>query len=308
MMSNLKIKIWLNGKIINKEDAYIKVLSPTSQYGVNVFEGIRGYYNYKYNKIFLFRVDDHHKRLLNSIKLIRFEEKYSKEDLFNALIETIRVNNFREDISIRQTVFLDGNGNWSSYDPIGMFVYVSPKTNVIKGEGINCCICSWERINDNSLPPRVKVGGNYLNSRLAQIEAKNNGYDMGLFLNNKGKISEAPGSCIFMIKDNTLFTPSTSESILESITRDTIIKICKNELNINTVEKEIDRTELYLADEVFLCGSAVEILPIISIDKYQINKSKRGQITKKIIKLYKDIVSGNNEKYSSWLTEIKIGD
>jgi len=298
--------IWFKGSIIPANQASINILAPTSQFGANVFEGIRCYWNPKQKQLYAFRLNEHIKRLQNSSKLMRFEEKYSYKALLTAFIDTIQANEFHEDIAVRQTIFLDGDGSWFSKAPVNMFISPIPKKRLDpdSDSGIKCCICSWERINDNSLSPRIKVGANYINSRMAQLEAIQNGYNSAIFLNNHGKIAEGPGSCIFILRNNTLITPPITASILESITRDTIINITENELNIKVIERDIDRTELYVADEAFLCGSAMEITPIINIDGFSISNASKGNMTKELHKLYLSIASGENNKYNHWLTSI----
>ena len=238
--------------------------------------------------------------------MMRFEDKYSFEYLIQSLKDTVIKNNYKEDIAIRQTVFLDGNGSWSATSPINMFIApILKKRMITKDEnGLNCCVSSWERINDNSLSPKIKVGANYMNSRAGQLEAMRNGYDFPVFLNDAGKVSEGPGACIFMIRNNVLVTPPTTASILESITRETIIELAENELNMKVEVRDIDRTELYIADELFFCGTAVEVVPIISMDKIKIGNGKIGYHTKLISDEYFRIVRGENEKYLHYLTSI----
>ena len=298
--------IWLDGKVLPVEDAKVNVLSPTSQFGANVFEGIRCYWSEENNKLYAFRLEDHFNRLLRSVKLFRFENRYTLEDLKQSFVEVIKANSFKEDIAVRQTIFLDGFGSWFATGPTNMFIAPIPKArqNPSTSKGINCCVSSWERINDNSMSPRVKVGANYINSRAAQLEALQNNYDSAIFLNNQGKVAEGPGSCLFIIRNNKLVTPPLTASILESITRDTIIEIAKNDLGLDFEEREIDRTELYIADEVFLCGSAIEINAIVSIDGYTIGSGEKGSISKRLHQLYLEIASGKVEKYSKWLTSI----
>tara|TARA_Y100001958_G_C21217611_1_gene542998 strand:- start:957 stop:1880 length:924 start_codon:yes stop_codon:yes gene_type:complete len=299
--------VWFDGNIIPQSEAKINILSPTSQFGANTFEGIRGYWNDKNKQLYIFRLEDHTKRLLNSIKMMRFEDKYSFEYLIQSLKDTIIKNQYKEDIAIRQTVFLDGNGSWFANSPINMFIApIVKKRMLTKDEnGLNCCVSSWVRINDNSLSPKIKVGANYMNSRAGQLEAIRNGYDFPVFLNDLGKVSEGPGACIFMIRDNVLVTPPITASILESITRKTIIKLAKNELNMKVQVRDIDRTELYICDELFFCGTAVEVVPIISMDKLKIGTGKIGKYTKLITDEYFRIVRGENNKYSHYLTPIK---
>ncbi|MGD1816177.1 MAG: branched-chain amino acid transaminase [Pleomorphochaeta sp.] len=299
--------IWLNGKIVPLPEAKINVLSPTSQFGLNVFEGIRCYWNEEHQQLYAFRLDDHFKRLKKSQRLLELEDTYDIEDMKKAFIAVIKANEYKEDIAVRQTLFVDGFGSWHSVGPVGMFVTPIPKAKTnpeYNKKGLNCCVSSWQRINDNSLSPRIKCGANYINSRMAQREALRNGYDTTILLNKEGKVSEGPGSCLFIVKDGKLITPQITDSILESITRDTIIKIARKELYIEVEERSVDRTELYMSEEAFLCGSAMEITPIFSVDKYKINDSVCGSVTRNIQIKYLDIVTANNNYYANWNTKI----
>jgi branched-chain amino acid aminotransferase len=298
--------IWLNGIIIPLQEAKINVLSPTSQFGANVFEGIRCYWNDEKQQLYAFRLAEHYKRLKNSMKIFRMEDKYTVDELRQGLIDVVRANNYKEDIAVRQTVFIDGFGSWMSKGPINMFIAPITKSriDVENNKGAKCCISSWERISDRNLSPKVKVGANYINSRMAQIEALENGYDSAIFLNNQGKVSEGPGSCLFIVRNGKLITPTITASILESITRETIIELAENELNIEVIERDIDRTELYICDEAFLCGSAMEVTPIVNVDGILVSNGVLGSITKKIHKTYIETATGEKEKYEIWLTPI----
>lgn len=298
--------IWLNGAPINVNDAKVNVLSPTSQFGLNVFEGIRCYWNEGQQQLYAFRLDDHFKRLKKSQKLLQLEDKFTIEELKHAFFETILANGYKEDIAVRQTLFVDGFGSWASFGPVNMFIAPIPKAKTnpeYNKKGLNCCISSWTRISEDSLSPRIKCGANYINSRMAQLEALRNGYDTTIFLNKEGKIAEGPGSCLFMVKDGKLITPLLTDSVLESITRDTILTIAKEILHIEVEERSIDRTELYVCDEAFLCGSAMEITPIYSVDKYSIS-GEEGEITKKIHYEYLKIVCGENPQFRHWNSAI----
>ena len=303
-MTNNRL-IWLNGEIVKVEDAKINVLAPTAQFGANVFEGIRCYWNDERQELYAFRLNDHYKRLLNSMKMFRMEMKFTIDDFKNALLEVVTANGYKEDIAVRQTVFVDGFGSWFAEGPIGMFVAPIPKgRTLVEGKkGYSACVSSWERISDRNLSPRVKVGANYINSRMAQLEAKQNGYDTAIFMNNQGKISEGPGSCIFIVRDGILYTPLLTDSVLESITRDTVIKIAKDFLNITVIERSIDRTELYIADELFLCGSAMEIVKIVKIDGYSL-ENNNFTITDKLTIMYLNIVRGKVRFNDDWITSI----
>lgn len=297
--------LWLNGEIVKVDDAKINVLAPTSQFGANVFEGIRCYWNDEEKQLYAFRLNDHFERLIQSIKLFGLKSPYTIEDFKKYMTETIVANNYKEDIAIRQTVFVDGYGSWFSTEPVGMFIAPIAKSRkeIPLQEGERTCVSSWERISERDMSPRVKVGANYINSRLAKMEASERGYDSALFLNREGFVAEGTGSCFCMIKNKELITPMLSDSILESITRDTIMKIAE-ELGIKVIERRINRTELYNCDEAFYCGSAVEITPIIQVDNFKVGNSKPGEITKEIHKKYLEIVTGKDEKYNEWLTPI----
>ncbi len=297
--------IWLSGAIVPVYEAKINVLAPTAQFGLNVFEGIRCYWNSEQNQLFAFRLADHFKRLKRSQRLLKMADTFSVEELKEAFIAVIKANEYKEDLAVRQTLFIEGYGSWGSREPVNMFIAPIPKGKTsaeYNKKGLNCCISSWQRINDNALSPRIKCGANYINSRMGQLEALENGYDTAIFLNNHGHISEGPGSCLFMCKGGKLITPLFTDSVLESITRDSIITLA-HDLDIKVEERSIDRTELYNADEAFLCGSSMEITPIFSIDHYEISKEK-GQVTKKLHEIYLAAARGEETKYRHWLTPI----
>ena len=288
-------------------EATVNVLSPTSQFGANVFEGIRCYWSEQDQQLYAFRLADHYKRLQNSIKILRFNSPYSTSDFQQGLVDVVKANGYREDIAVRQTVFVDGiGGTWNSCEPINMFIapIAKPFQKIQDKAGLRCQVSSWERISDRNLSPRAKVGANYINSRMAYLEARENGYDTALILNNRGRISEGPGACLFMIRDNKLITPPPTASVLESITRDTIIRVAAEQLGIETQERDIDRTELYICDEAFLCGSAMEITHITNIDGLAVGDGKLGKITQDLSNIYHQIITGQLSQYKDWLTPI----
>ena len=296
-------RIWFKGEILNVNDAKINVLAPTSQFGLNVFEGIPCYWNEVEKQLYAFRLEDHYARLLRSLKLIQIKAPYTVEEMKNALIDTVKANEYTENLSVRQTIFVDGFGSWGSEDPADMFVAPIPRGRTsaeYNKKGLNVCITSWRRISENALSPRVKCGANYINSRYGQKEALRNGYDTCLFLNEYGKVSEGPGSCFFMVRDKKLITPAFTDAVLESITRDSVIKIAKS-LGYEVIERTIDRTELYTADESFLCGSAMEITPVLSIDKYELGE---GEVSRELREAYVKITSGNRKEFEDWITPI----
>ena len=299
--------IWFKGQIMNVNEAMVNVLSPSTQFGLNVFEGIPCYWNDEQKQLYAFRLNDHYERLIRSAKLIQLDNKFTKEDFKKALTDTVKANEYDENLSVRQTLFVDGFGSWGSEGPVEMFVAPIPRgrtTAEYNKKGLHCSITSWRRISDENLSPRIKCGANYMNSRVGQREALRNGFDTCIFLNEVGKIAEGPGSCFFMVKGDTLITPRLTDSVLESITRDTVIKLATEELGMKFQERTIDRTEVYMADEAFLCGSAMEVTPIYTVDRYSIGTGDQGEWTKKIHLKYLECVQGKLEKYKDWLTPI----
>lgn len=298
-------RIWFKGEIVNVNDAKLNVLAPTSQFGLNVFEGIPCYWNDEDKQLYAFRLDAHYKRLIKSAKLIQLDNKYTAEDFKKALIDVCKANEYDENLSVRQTLFVDGFGSWGSEGPVEMFVAPIPRGRTsaeYNKKGLHCKVTSFRRISEDNMSPRIKCGANYINSRVGQREALRDGYDTCIFLNEKGKVSEGPGSCLFLIKNGVVITPSLTEGVLESITRDSIIQIAQS-LGYKVEERTVDRTELYSCDEAFLCGSAMEVTPVLSVDRYGITKDT-GEITKKLHLKYLEIARGMSGDFKDWVTPI----
>lgn len=293
-MSQQERLIWFKGSLMPADEARVPVLSPTSQFGLNVFEGLRGYWNATRKDIFLFRMEDHLKRLESSCRLIGISSPYDAQQITAAVLEVLRANEYREDVAVRATLFVDGEGSWSSSEPVDMFVapIAKARRDLANMSGARACVSTWERIDDRSFPPRIKAGANYINGRYAHLEAQAAGYDLPVLLDRTGKVSEGAGSCIMMVRDGVLVTPPSASSILESITRDTLLKLAIR-MDIPTEVRVIDRTELYLASEVFLCGSAAEITPLSSIDRYTIGAGTMGPVTLRLLTRYLQVVNGN---------------
>ena len=299
-------RIWFKGEIIDVNDAKVNALAPTAQFGLNVFEGIPCYWNDEQKQLYAFRLDDHYNRLQKSARLLQIDCPYSKDELKRSLVDVIKANEYDENLSVRQTLFVDGFGSWGSDGPVEMFVAPIPRGRTsaeYNKKGLDVCVTSWRRISEETLSPRIKCGANYINSRVGQREALRNEYDTCLFLNEAGKVAEGPGSCFFMVKEGVLITPQLTDSVLESITRNTIIKIAQY-MDIPILERTIDRTELYTCDEAFLCGSAMELTPILSIDRYKISTDGVGEITRKLHKSYLDVVRNKIDIYKEWVTAI----
>lgn len=299
-------RIWFKGSIVPVEQANINVLSPTAQFGLNVFEGIRCYASGSdKGQVYAFRLKEHFTRLLDSCKLLGMRSPYGASALTDCLIETIRANGYHEDVSVRLTLFVEGEGSWSSEGPVEMFIapLAKPRINVESPPALSACISTWERINDNCLPPRVKTGANYVNSRYAYLEAKRHGYDCPIFLGRNGKVTEGAGACLFMVRRGVLTTPTITSSILESITSSTVMRLAAD-LGMRVMERDIDRTELYLAEELFLCGTAAELTPITSVDRVPVGNGQPGPITMSLLGRYLNTVSNQIAGYSEWLVPI----
>ena len=298
-----EIIYWNKGEFKIESELTISLLSPTSQFGLNVFEGIRCYKNKDH--MLLFRLNDHIDRLYNSANQIGVRIKESKDELKKIIISLIKKNNFSSDIILRVILYVDQKGSWSqNYD--GEILVIPKEYNRAyeKKKSLNLYLSKWERINENSMPPTIKCGANYINSRLAHLDAVKNGFDTALLINNNGTISESTGACFFGIKNNKLITPPISSSILDSITRKTIIQISKELLNINTEIREVKLEEIELFEEIFLCGTSIEIFPVAKINKKQIGNNEAGILTSKLQEIYFSLVRGGHKNYNNWITQI----
>lgn len=296
--------IWFNGELVQAQNAKIYALSPTAQFGLNVFEGIPVYYNKLERQSYVFRLEDHYRRLLASAKMMEICHDYTTDMMTDALFSVIKKNGNDEDIVVRQFLYVDGVGSWSSSEPVGMILSPIPRSKIEKTYrelALKCCFSSWRRINEQSVSPRIKSGANYINSRMGQREAIRNGYDTCIFLNECGTVSEGTGSCFFMIKDGILVTPELTDSVLNSITRDTIINLARDR-GIVVEERSINRTEVYTCDEAFLCGSSMEIRSITSIDGFEMPDCR---ITNELHGLYKKVVNGEVNTHRNWIVPVR---
>lgn len=295
--------IWFNGRIVECEEARVHVLTHALHYGSAVFEGIRGYWNGV--NLNVFRLREHLERLVNSAKIIGFDVGYSVEQLTDAVLEVIRANNFKEDIYIRPIAFIGEGG--ISLDITGMPVNVAiaafPFGKYLRADGVRVKVVSWRRIPSTSVPVMAKASGIYLNSIVALVEARRAGYDEAILLDWRGYVAEGSGENIFIVRRGVIATPPISASILEGITRDTVIRIARD-MGYTVEERDITREELYVADEIFLTGTAAEITPVLEVDGVKIGGGSMGPITGKLRDMYRRIVMGEEPRYSSWLTPV----
>jgi branched-chain amino acid aminotransferase len=300
--------IWFRDKLVSASEALVPVLSPTAQFGLNVFEGLRGYWNERRQEIFIFRLDEHLDRLMQSCRLIGFDSPHTKSEIAEIVRETVRANAYREDIAVRVTLFVDEEGTWSTSEPVRMFVapVAKRRRDVKQRTGGKACVSTWERINDRAMPPRAKVGANYVNGRYAHLEAVRNGYDYPILLDREGKVTEGAGSCVCMVRNGTLVTPAITASVLESITRDALLTLAAED-GISVIERQIDRTELLVADELFLCGSAAEVAPLTSIDRLLIGNGQAGAITSHLLARFLAAASGELPAHEQWIAPVYAG-
>ncbi|MCI0627540.1 MAG: aminotransferase class IV [Acidobacteria bacterium] len=299
-------KVFLNGELVPKDDARVSIDTVAFKYGAMVFEGLRGYWNETRQELFVFRLNDHSHRLRNSVQVMRMETDLREEDFSKAVLDVLRANSVKEDVHIRQMMYVAGSGQMFETGPIGHAIVVNPNARWFSEEirGIPACVSSWQRISDMTMPPRVKCAANYQNGRLALLQARLDGYQAAIFLNSAGKVAEEPRGCVFILREGRLATPKITDGILESITRKTLIQLCQERLQMEVAERDIDRTELYLAEEAFVCGSGLEVTPVISIDGHLLGKGCPGEKTTTIREIYLAVARGELSEYSDWVTPV----
>ncbi len=302
---------WMNGKVIPWEECVLHGRTQAAFFAANVFEGIRGYWSARDNEMYVFRNMEHMDRLGRSMKTVRLKVPYSLEEIGQGGVDLLKANDFREDVHF-VTVAYFGMGedfeHMNNTDDTGVYItaVTRPQPAGLR-TGYTAGVVSWRRISDDTVPPRVKAGANYHNSRLAHQEARRHGYNTAIILNNRGTVAEAPGACMMMVRDGQLVTPPVTSGILESITRSTLMELSERELGRRVVEREIDRTELYSADEVFLCGSGWEVMPIVAVDQLAVGAGVPGPVTRAIQDAYFGVARGENPAYRHWLTPVYGG-
>jgi branched-chain amino acid aminotransferase len=269
-----------------------------------VFEGLRAYWNPDDEELYCFRLDEHFARFRESLKMMRMEIEYSDEDLTNAVRDTLKGNDLREDIHMHMVAYVLAPG-LDVTGPTGVYINPRRRASQAPGTGLNCDISSWARTSDNAIPIRLKSGSNYQNGRLATLQSRANGYDQPIFLNQQGHVAEGTGATFFMVRKGRLVTPPVTADILESITRTTLMDyICPEMFGMSVQEREIDRTEVYVADEAFFCGSGYEITPIVTVDRFPLGDGQVGPITQRLMRAYMDIVRGVDKRYPEWRTPV----
>jgi len=301
--------IWRNGELIPWAEALIHVNAVGHASVAGIFEGIKAYWDEPQAQLYVFRLREHLDRFLRSIKMVRYGFEYTMGELEQAVLELLRANEYRRSVYIRPYVFQKGmirellqpqpgKPTELVIDSWPFDSYRDPDKALAVG------VSSWTRISDNVLPPRLKCFSNYHNGRLAAMEATVNGYDWPVLLDDRGKVTEGPGACLLLAREGKVIAPPVTSGILESITRDTVLQLLSEELGIPSVEREVDRTELYAADEVFFVGTGWEIMPVASVDRLPVGDGKTGPIAQAVAAAYRRTVTGEDPRHPEWRTPV----
>jgi branched-chain amino acid aminotransferase len=298
---------YFNKQFVPLSEAKVSIRTNALHYGSGVFEGIRAYWNASERQLFVFRLPEHYERMVNNCKVLKLKLDHDVKELCTVTVDLLRRNHPEEDTYIRPIAYVSSEGlgpKLIGYET-GFAIYTIPLGEYIDTSvGIKVGFSSWRRISDNSIPARCKVTGGYVNSALARTEAMEQGFDEALFLTQDGYLSEGSAENIFLVRNGTLITPDRSQDILEGITRDTLLILCREELGLTVIERQVGRTETYVADEVFFCGTGAQVSPVIEVDRRPVGSGKIGPITARIQQLYFEVVKGNHAKYRRWCTPV----
>jgi len=300
-------ELFMNGEFIPAEQGVISVRTHGFSYGTGCFEGIRGYWNEKDQQVYLFRLREHYERFLRSCKILQISLPYTVEQLIDISIELVRRNDQRQNVYLRPVAY-------KGDEIIGVrlhglqdeFLITSePLGDYIDTTGLHCGVSTWRRVDDNAIPARAKITGAYVNSAFAKSEAMQNGFDEAIMLTHDGHVSEGSAENIFLVINGELVTPAPTENILLGITRDTVIELARREFDRITRERQVDRTELYTADEIFLCGTGAQIAPVIRVDHRPVGNGQVGSIAGAIKQIYSDVVRGRIPEYrEQWCSPV----
>jgi len=297
---------FFNGEFVPIEQAQVSVMTAALNYGLGVFEGIRAYWNADDAQLYVFHLREHMERLKRSCAIMFMELPYSVDDLCNLTVELLRREGFREDVYIRPLVFKSDHTIAVRLNKMtdAFALYAVPFGQYIPGSAVRACVSSWRRIEDNIMPSRAKVSGGYVNSALAKTEALLNGYDEAIVLGSDGQVSEASAANLYIVRHGALVTPPITSDILEGITRRVVAELAQAELGVQVIERPIDRTELYVAEEAFFCGTGAEVKPIIEIDRRPVGNGEVGSITARLVERYSAVVRGQAPTYRAWCTPV----
>jgi branched-chain amino acid aminotransferase len=298
---------FFKGRIVPIEEAKVSVMTHAFNYGTGCFEGIRAYWNEEEEQLFVFHLEEHFARLLRSCRILHIQLPYSVAELCEITLDLLRREGFREDAYIRPLAYKADEIIGVRLHDVGdeFTMFSAPFGRYIeKEEGAHVRISSWRRVDDNAVPARAKITGAYINSALAKTDAILSGFDEALVLTDNGHISEGSAENFFMVRHGHLITPPVNSDILEGITRDTVIKLAREEMGLETIERSIDRSEVYVSDEAFLTGTGVQIAAIVQVEHRPIGTGEMGPVVSQLRELFFDAVKGRNPKYRHWCTPV----
>jgi branched-chain amino acid aminotransferase len=301
---------FFKGKIVPIEEAKISIMTHGFNYGTGCFEGIRAYWNEQGGQLYVFRMREHYERMHRSVRILRIDLPFTADELGESTLDLLRRESYREDVYIRPLAYKASETIGVRLHGLedGFAVFAVPFGRYIENEeGAHVCISSWRRVDDNATPARAKITGAYINSALSKTDAVLGGYDEALVLNESGHISEGSAENFFMVRDETLITPPVTSNILEGITRETIITLAREEMGLRTIERSIDRSEVYVCDEAFLTGTGVQVAAITQIEHRPVGSGTIGPVVTRLRELYFDVVRGKNLKYQHWCTPVYAG-
>ena len=300
---------YFEGEIVPYEQANVSIGCNTLHYGTGCFGGLRAFWNDDEEQLYFFRPYDHFTRLLNSAKLLHCQLDYTVEQLVNITADLLAREGWRQNAYIRPLVYKDDEifRVWlhDANDKVAIFSQ-AVDDYIRKSEALNVCVSAWRRVDDTAMPARGKVNGTYVNSALVKSDAVLSGFDDAIVLNQNGHVAEASAANFMMVRDGVVITPPITSNILEGITRRTVIQLLQDELGVKVVEREIDRSELYLAEEAFFCGTGVQIASIGKIDHRNVGDGQIGPIGGQLSALYKRVVTGRVDAYRDWLVPIPV--
>jgi branched-chain amino acid aminotransferase len=298
--------LWWNGEMKPWSDACVHVTTLGWSTMSAVFEGIKAYWNDQQQELYALQLREHYERFVQSMRLQRMTGTWSVAEFVDVSLELLRANGAKRDTYLRPLAYF-GDATWfSTYaeSPTHVCISTTPfETMLGSGRMVSACVSSWTRLSDNMMSPRVKCISNYQNSRLALVEAVRHGYDLPILLNDQQKVTEGPAACLFVVRGGVAITPAITSGILESITRKTLLQMCAADLAIPTEEREIDRSELYVAEEIFFCGTGAEIQPVNEIDGYRVGDGRIGPVTRRIEAAYHDMVRGRSA-HTHWRSPV----
>jgi len=298
---------FFEGEIVPIDQAKISITNHTLHYGTGCFAGIRGYWNESKNQLYVFRLADHYTRFLNSAKLLFSVIDYSNEQLQACTLDLLQREGWKENVYIRPIAYKDEGVYrvWLHDANDKVAIFSQPTGGYLPDDkGITACVSSWRRVDDSAIPARGKVNGTYVNSSLAKSDALLSGFNEAILLNQDGHVSEATAANFMMVRDGKLVTPPITANLLEGVVRKSMIELARDKLGITVEEREIDRSELYMADEAFFCGTGVQMAAIASIDHRSIGDGSKGPVTQELGDLFNRILIGEEPDYLHWLTPV----